>query len=239
MPGDRRRDAVDVGETSGEPGDRRAAAGAGHRWLSAILTSGARRTAGVWRSDRAYTAKAGWFCFTDQPIYSSGNIWGRLVRALPHQGTMWECPSFFPLGDRWVLIYSPIPTHKVFYMVGDYRKARFTPEYEGQVDWGGDFYAPHVMTDAAGRRIMFGWSWEARNGTPKGPPRGAPSRKPVGPACRPCHACCHSPPQVSCCLTRFQRSRRCAARDIGWMNWHLRRGRRRRCRCPATGSNWR
>ncbi len=90
---------------------------------------------------------------------------GPLVRALLRQGTMWECPSFFRLADRWVLIYSPIPTGKVFYLVGDYEDNQFTPQSEGRVDWGSDFYAPHVMTDAAGRRIMFGWSWEARGGS--------------------------------------------------------------------------
>ena len=91
---------------------------------------------------------------------------GPLVRAFEaNHGTMWECPSFFPLDDRWVLIYSPVPTGKVRYFVGDYQNNRFTPQSEGQVDWGSDFYAPQVMTDADGRRIMFGWSWEARNGT--------------------------------------------------------------------------
>ncbi len=85
----------------------------------------------------------------------------------PRHGTMWECPSFFALDGQHVLIYSPVPTGKVLYFVGDYADGRFTPQHEGQVDWGGDFYAPQVMTDADGRRIMFGWSWEARNGTPE------------------------------------------------------------------------
>jgi beta-fructofuranosidase len=80
---------------------------------------------------------------------------------------MWECPSFFALDDRHVLVYSPVPTGKVLYFVGDYADGRFTPQHEGQVDWGGDFYAPQVMVDDAGRHIMFGWSWEARNATPE------------------------------------------------------------------------
>lgn len=91
---------------------------------------------------------------------------------------MWECPSFFPLGDRHVLILSCIPRDKnrppappVAYLVGDYRDRRFHPERFETLDLGSDYYAPATMTDEKGRRLMFGWvgcwrnqEWQASSG---------------------------------------------------------------------------
>ncbi len=78
-------------------------------------------------------------------------------------GTMWECPNFFPLGRKHVLLLSPIPLRKAIYMVGEYRNRRFTIERVGSLDDGGHFYAPQVFLDGADRRVMFGWSWEGRS----------------------------------------------------------------------------
>jgi beta-fructofuranosidase len=78
-------------------------------------------------------------------------------------GTMWECPDLFRLGDRHMLVVSPIPLSKSIYFLGTYRQHRFTPEVEGVVDEGGCFYAPQSFTDYQGRRIMFGWLREDRD----------------------------------------------------------------------------
>jgi len=78
-------------------------------------------------------------------------------------GEMWECPNFFPLGDRHVLIVSPVPLRKALYFVGRYDGARFTPERQGVLDAGGHNYAPLSLVDAAGRRVIFGWLWEGRS----------------------------------------------------------------------------
>jgi beta-fructofuranosidase len=78
-------------------------------------------------------------------------------------GHMWECPNFFPLGDKHVLIISPVPLGKALYFVGTYKDYRFSPETEGVVDWGGHYYAPQTMLDDQGRRIIFGWLWEGRS----------------------------------------------------------------------------
>lgn len=77
-------------------------------------------------------------------------------------GAIWECPDFFPLGDKWVLLASPIPNGKTFYFIGDYRDNRFVPERQGVCDFG-NFYAAKSFTDGAGRRILWGWSTEARS----------------------------------------------------------------------------
>lgn len=76
-------------------------------------------------------------------------------------GTMWECPNFFPLGSKHVLIVSTLG--RAIYFVGTWRNGRFTPQLQGELDQGGSFYAPQVFRDNAGRRIMFGWLRERRS----------------------------------------------------------------------------
>jgi beta-fructofuranosidase len=85
------------------------------------------------------------------------------VGAQAETGTVWECPDFFPLGDKHVLLISPIPLKKTLYMVGTYADHRFTPEHMGDLDAGGHFYAPQSMRDAQGRRLVWGWLWEGRD----------------------------------------------------------------------------
>jgi beta-fructofuranosidase len=67
-----------------------------------------------------------------------------------------ECPLFFPLGGKWVLITSP--HGPVQYYVGtlDETSMKFKPERRGIVDHG-SFYAPNVMIDPKGRALMWGW----------------------------------------------------------------------------------
>jgi beta-fructofuranosidase len=57
---------------------------------------------------------------------------------------------------------SPIPLYRTIYFVGRYENFKFTPEYQGEIDQAGAFYAPQVFLDDHGRRVMFGWSWEGR-----------------------------------------------------------------------------
>src|SRR5260370_29774854 len=75
-------------------------------------------------------------------------------------GDMWECPDFFPLGDKHVLLISTMG--KVHWKVGTYAKQRFTPEKEGMGDWG-SYYAAKTMLDANGNRILWGWITETRS----------------------------------------------------------------------------
>jgi len=74
-------------------------------------------------------------------------------------GDMWECPDFFPLGDKHVLLMSTMG--KVHWKVGTYASRRFTPEKEGVVDWG-SYYAAKTMLDRDGNRILWGWIPETR-----------------------------------------------------------------------------
>lgn len=77
--------------------------------------------------------------------------------------TMWECPNFFRLDDRWVLMVSVLGGTGVRYFVGDFDGRRFTPGHQGWVDFGEVFFAPQTFVDDAGWRLMFGWLQEARS----------------------------------------------------------------------------
>ena len=88
-------------------------------------------------------------------------------------GTMWECPDFFPLGDKHVLICSPqnMKAEKYefhngnnsIYFVGEFDKGE--KKFDGgeplSLDYGTDFYAPQTTLLPDGRRIMIAWmqSW--------------------------------------------------------------------------------
>jgi len=74
-------------------------------------------------------------------------------------GDMWECPDFFPLGDKHVLLISTMGKER--WKVGTYKNQRFTVEKEGVVDWG-SYYAAKTMLDVAGQRILWGWIPETR-----------------------------------------------------------------------------
>jgi beta-fructofuranosidase len=74
-------------------------------------------------------------------------------------GDMWECPDFFPLGNKHVLLISTMG--KVRWKVGTYTNQRFTPEKEGLVDCG-SYYAAKTMLDRDGNRVLWGWIPETR-----------------------------------------------------------------------------
>ena len=75
-------------------------------------------------------------------------------------GEMWECPSFFALGDKHVLFVST--QGGTPWWIGTYRDHKFTPEREGRLDHGA-YYAPITQVDAQGRRILWGWIPERRS----------------------------------------------------------------------------
>ncbi len=87
---------------------------------------------------------------------------GELVLA-PRDGglVIHECPNFFRMGNRWVLLTSPIPGGKSLAWVGDLRGHRFTTTHQTRLDGGDCLYAP--LTYRVGERVlMFAWLREAR-----------------------------------------------------------------------------
>jgi beta-fructofuranosidase len=76
-------------------------------------------------------------------------------------GEMWECPDFFPLGKKWVLLYST--TGSVFWEVGDLdpKELVFHSQTRGILDHGA-YYAQKTQLNAKGNRILWGWITEKR-----------------------------------------------------------------------------
>ena len=97
-------------------------------------------------------------------------------------GRMWECPDFFPLDGRQVLLVSPqemtaigLEFHAgygVAALLGSYDKAsrHFEREAVQAVDYGTDFYAPQTLETYDGRRIMIAWmqNWATTGSQPQG-----------------------------------------------------------------------
>ncbi|MDO5131587.1 MAG: glycoside hydrolase family 32 protein [Eubacteriales bacterium] len=92
-----------------------------------------------------------------------------LVRNENRYGVMWECPNFFPLDGKHVLIVSAMDMlpkgfdyqggNQTLCLTGslDEKTMAFTEEDCMTVDHGIDFYAPQTVQAPDGRRIMIGW----------------------------------------------------------------------------------
>ena len=76
-------------------------------------------------------------------------------------GYLWECPDFFPLWSKHVLLYST--AGKVLWETGtlDRSEMVFHPERQGILDHGA-YYAQKTQQDAKGNRILWGWIPERR-----------------------------------------------------------------------------
>ena len=86
-----------------------------------------------------------------------GVIW----ESVGEYGPMPECPNFFEVDGKWVLIFAPLKleNRKAMYLVGDfdYKTYKFKPQTVGEIDWGFDYYAPQILRDDSGRTIILGW----------------------------------------------------------------------------------
>ena len=96
-------------------------------------------------------------------------------------GKMWECPDFFPLDGKQLLLTSPqemlalgLEFHAGYgaiCLIGNWDKAasRFDRERVQSIDYGIDFYAPQTLLAPDGRRVMIGWmqNWTTSNCVPR------------------------------------------------------------------------
>lgn len=92
-------------------------------------------------------------------------------------GKMWECPDFFELDGKWVLLTSPqdmLPSGFEYHngngtlcLIGEFDEETdtFTEQHNQSIDYGIDFYAPQTVLAPDGRRIMIGWmqNWDTCN----------------------------------------------------------------------------
>ncbi len=89
-------------------------------------------------------------------------------------GKMWECPDFFSLDRKQVLLASPMDMlpqgfeyhngNGTLCLIGSYDEASctFADEAHQAIDYGIDFYAPQTILTPDGRRVMIGWmqNWD-------------------------------------------------------------------------------
>ena len=130
----------------------------------------------VWREGDAYYAVIGNRTGDDSGavlMYKSADGLGwEFVRTLDRcrnqYGRMWECPDFFRLDGKQVLITSPqdmTPIGLEFHagngtvcLTGRYDpEGGFARERVQAIDYGLDFYAPQTLEAPDGRRVMIAW----------------------------------------------------------------------------------
>lgn len=136
----------------------------------------------VWKEGDTYYAVVG-----NRPSDESGSIllyeskdcfhWqfdGVLASCHNQYGRMWECPDFFPLDGKHVLLVSPQEMNAIgmeFHagngtvcLIGEYDKQKhhLLRENMQAIDYGLDFYAPQTLETPDGRRVMIAWmqNWE-------------------------------------------------------------------------------
>lgn len=107
---------------------------------------------------------------------------GEIDRSRGKLGSMWECPDFFSLDGKQVLLVSPMamkpdgdkfhPGNGTACLIGTYDREsyRFVRQDVQPVDRGIDFYAPQTLLTPDGRRVMIGWmqSWSNSKFVPDG-----------------------------------------------------------------------
>ncbi len=141
------------------------------------------------RDPKIIPAKDGYYCVAgSRPADGSGQIllyhstdgfdWkfkSILVQNQNRFGKMWECPDFFELDGKWVLLTSPqdmLPEGFEYHngngtlcLMGsfDEEKGIFQEEKNQAIDYGIDFYAPQTVLTPDERRVMIGWmqNWDA------------------------------------------------------------------------------
>jgi beta-fructofuranosidase len=95
-------------------------------------------------------------------LLASGNWTGKESINPVDSGEMWECPDFFALGKKHVLLYST--AGGVYWETGelDPRELVFHSRKRGILDYGA-YYAQKTQVDAHGNRILWGWITEKRS----------------------------------------------------------------------------
>ena len=107
---------------------------------------------------------------------------GTEYRSYNEYGKMWECPDFFALNGKQVLLVSPQNMSQVgleFHNGNgtvcctgayDIETRRFERQRVQAIDYGIDFYAPQTLLTGDGRRVMIAWmqNWDTAVAYPAG-----------------------------------------------------------------------
>ena len=135
----------------------------------------------IWRENDVYyavTVNRGKDGSGDVLLYESvdGIHWKRtsiLFSCGYRFGSMWECPDFFRLDGKDILIHSVMEMRakspeyhngncKMYHIGTVDAEKQFHAEVSHAMEYGLDFYAPQTLEALDGRRIMIGWmqAWE-------------------------------------------------------------------------------
>ena len=136
----------------------------------------------IWREDGLYHAVIGNRCADGSGtilLYESEDAvhWNfvSILSSCHNQfGKMWECPDFFALDGKHVLLVSPQemsaiglefhPGNANVCLIGTFDRTakHLNRESVQAIDYGLDFYAPQTLLALDGRRIMIAWmqNWE-------------------------------------------------------------------------------
>ena len=136
----------------------------------------------IWRENDRYYAAIGNRCADSSGTIllfeSEDALHWRYVSVLSachnQYGRMWECPDFFPLDGKSVLLVSPQdmdaiglefhPGNANVCLIGNYDRMlhHLNRENVQAIDYGMDFYAPQTLLAEDGRRVMIAWmqNWE-------------------------------------------------------------------------------
>ncbi len=144
----------------------------------------------IWREDGAY-----WAVMSNRSPDGSADIFlcrsedafhwsfvSKLESCRNEYGKMWECPEFFPLDGKHVLLTCPMempPIGLEFHagfgtlcLIGSYDRERcaFTRERVQAIDYGLDFYATQTLKTPDGRTIMIAWmqNWSTSTSQQRG-----------------------------------------------------------------------
>ncbi len=143
----------------------------------------------VWRGEdgmyrlvvaNRHVEKEGAILLMESPDALNWRFVGEIDASEKEYGRMWECPDFFSLDGKQVLLVSPQEMHarEEFHagygtvaLIGtfDEKECRFTRQSVQPVDHGLTFYAPQTTLAPDGRRIMIGWmdNWETCREAPR------------------------------------------------------------------------
>lgn len=136
----------------------------------------------IWEKDGVYYSLAANRCEDGSGqllLYKSEDLkrWefcSALLKGSTEFGRMWECPDFFELEGKDIIIVSPqdmkakgLEFHSGngnMYFTGSFKLPEYTFQREshGVLDYGLDFYAPQTLKAKDGRRILIGWmqTWD-------------------------------------------------------------------------------
>lgn len=128
------------------------------------------------RDPKVWRGKDAWFMMLGTSADNCGRLlfykssdltdWDYVAFAeLPNRGRMWECPDYFELDGKGVLIISPIGMEKgdnqAICMRADFDEQTCTmsiSENYTYLDYGMDLYAPQTACDKDGARTLIAWA---------------------------------------------------------------------------------